>query len=475
MNSVDPLLPLQLPGPQSPQVSWGQLYGSAQSLAVAQAAGEYPGVVCVITGSAASADRLEQELRFFAQDLSISRFSDYETLPYDAFSPPQALIAERLATLSELANDNAVTLVVNAQALLTRLPPPGYIAARSMSIEVGEQLDRQTMCEQLVSHGYLHVEKVVDPGEFAVRGSLLDVFPTGSGFPIRVDLFDEEIESLRSFDPESQLSTGGVERIRILPAREFPFDADAVRGFRQRFRDHLPGEPNRSIVYRDISAAHLPAGIEYFLPLFFDRTGSLLDHLPKNALIVMMEDAVEGLESGWTLVEDRYAQLSGDLERPILSPDLAFWDPATLEVALGKRRRVNISAMELTTHGETLAINAGTAHPLSSSRAGEPDPFDRWLPTDGAQRTLIVTSSPGRREVLKELLRGRGLDPGEVSSWQHFLTGEGLERHRVQGDRGRGLILEFSAELGEQLPLVAGAVAPVENLQPQDVGQAAGA
>ena len=195
MDPDDNLLRLGLPGPQHPRVQWGQLYGSAQSLAVAQAASEYPGLLCVVTNSAAAADRLERELRFFMGDPTVDRFSDYETLPYDVFSPPQELIAERLATLSKLSHGHTGTLVVNSQALLTRLPPPGYIAARSMSIQVGEHLNRQSMREQLLSHGYLHVEKVIGPGEFAVRGSLLDVFATGADNPVRIDLFDEEIEA----------------------------------------------------------------------------------------------------------------------------------------------------------------------------------------------------------------------------------------------------------------------------------------
>ena len=424
MNPPDDLLRLTLPGLQDPQVRWGQLYGAAQSLAVAQAAARYPGLVCVVTNSAAAADRLERELHFFMGDVTVGRFSDYETLPYDAFSPPQELIAERLATLSSLSHGDAGTLVVNSQALLTRLPPPGFISARSMSVQVGERIDRQTMCEQLVSHGYLHVEKVVGPGEFAVRGSLLDVFATGSDYPVRIDLFDEEIESLRIFSPETQLTTGAVERIRILPAREFPFDADAIRGFRERFRDHLPGEPNRSNVYRNISEAQLPAGIEYFLPLFFDTTNSLLDHLPDDALLIFIEDAVESLDTGWMLVQERYEQLSGDPERPILPPELAFWNPALLREGLRDRFSIHVCARELPTDENISSFNAGTAHPLSSSQPVEADPITRWLESDEAVRTLIVTSSPGRREVLTELLSGRGLAPVGVSSWRDFLSSE---------------------------------------------------
>ena len=424
MNSNDNLFQLGFPGPRYPRVRWGQLYGAAQSLAVAQAAREYSGLLCVVTNSATAADRLERELRFFMSDLAVSRFSDYETLPYDAFSPPQELVGERLATLSALAHGHADTLVVNSQALMTRLPPPGFIAARSLSIQVGEHLNRESMRERLVSHGYLHVEKVLDPGEFAVRGSLLDVFATGAEHPVRIDLFDEEIESLRLFEPETQLTIGAVEQIRILPAKEFPFDTNAIRGFRQRFRDHIPGEPNRSSVYRDISEAQLPAGIEYYLPLFFDTTSSLVDHLPDNALLVFMEDAAESLDSGWTLVQERYAQVSGDLERPVLTPELAFWSPETLRKQFREPRSIQICAKELPPAGDIPTFNAGTAHPLSASQTGEPDPIARWLEPDGSARTLIVTSSPGRREVLTELLSDRGLATFEASSWQDFLSGK---------------------------------------------------
>jgi transcription-repair coupling factor (superfamily II helicase) len=431
MNSSNDILRLKLPEPEHPRVQWGQLYGAAQSLAVAQAARHYSGLVCVVTDSAAGADRLETELRFFASSLEINRFSDYETLPYDAFSPPQELIAERLATLSALAQDCAGTLVVNAQALLTRLPPPGFIGARSMSIRVGERLDRQSLCEKLVSHGYLNVEKVVDPGEFAVRGSLLDIFATGADSPVRIDLFDDEIESLRIFDPGTQLTTGETKHVNILPAREFPFDSDAIRGFRERFREHLPGEPSRSNIYRDSSDAHLPAGIEYFLPLFFDSTSSLLDHLPEGTLFVFMEEALAGLDSGWTLIEERYSQLSGDLERPLLPPEVAFWSPDSLQTELGRLHSVQLCSRELPLDGDAAVVNAGTGHPLSSAQSSEQEPIARWLDDSDTNRTLVVTSSPGRREVLSDMLRGRGLAPVEVSGWQEFVSGEQpLSRHR---------------------------------------------
>jgi transcription-repair coupling factor (superfamily II helicase) len=424
MDSNNDILNLELPGTTHPQVQWGQLYGAAQSLAVAQAANSHPGLVCVVTASANAADRLERELHFFSPDLNLRRFGDYETLPYDAFSPPQELIAERITTLAALAHGRVGTLIVNAQVLLTRLPPREFIGARSMSVRVGERLDRQLLTEKLVGHGYLHVEKVVGRGEFAVRGSLLDIYTSGADTPVRIDMFDDEVETLRIFDPGTQLTTGETKQIEILPAREFPFDTDAIRGFRERFRDNLPGEPSRSNIYRDISDALLPAGIEYFLPLFFGTTSSLLEHLPADTLYVFMGEALAGLDSGWALVEERYAQLCGDIERPLLAPETAFWSPDSLRIELEGVRSIQIFGRELATSEDKFTVNAGTSHPLSSARSEEQDPIARWLDADGSARTLIVTSSPGRREILSELLRGRGLSPVEASGWQPFLAGQ---------------------------------------------------
>ena len=434
-----PIFQLPLPTTAAGPTRWGQLYGSAQGLAASQALEAHPGCVCLISESASAADRLERELKFFAPDSAVRRFSDYETLPYDAFSPPQDLLAERLATLYQLTIGAREVLIVNAQALLNRLPPPAFVCARSLMLRVGERLDTQALRGRLVSHGYLHVEQVLDPGDFAVRGSLIDIYPTGADHPIRIDLFDEEIENLRRFDPHSQLSTGEVESIRILPAREFPFDSAGIRGFRARFRDHLPGEPGRSRVYRDISESRLPAGIEYYLPLFFDATASLLDYLPADTLILVTEGALAGLDAGWTLIGERHAQLDGQIERPILPPHTAFWRPEELRSGLARFARVELSRHELQAT-DASHCNAGTAHPLSTAAGEHADPVSRWLEPASDFRTLLVTSSPGRREVLAELLRGRGLAPAMVAGWEAFLrTGHAL--CLAVGELETGLVL----------------------------------
>ena len=438
---------LRLPNDRSQPVKavrWGQLYGSAHGLAVSQALQLHRGSVCIITASASAADTAEHELGFFAPEVRLRRFCDYETLPYDAFSPPPELLAERLSALYHLLAGGREVLIVNAQALLNRLPPLDFITSRSMVLEVGEQLDAQALRERFVSQGYLRVEQVLDPGDFAVRGSLIDVYPTGAECPVRIDLFDDEIENLRLFDPHTQLSTDQVSEIRILPAREFPFDTDDIREFRRRFREHVPGEPGRALIYKDISDAQLPAGIEYYLPLFFDSTTSLADYLPADTLIVLMDQAREGLESGSELIRERYEQLHGDLERPLLEPELAFWGPEEILQRIERFPRLELTGREIEGTTGDGDFNAGTQHPLNPAATHDPDPISRWLGPGSTSRTLVVASSTGRREVVKDLLAGRGLAPSPVESWQDFLEGDTPLALGV-GDLDAGLILPEQA------------------------------
>jgi len=423
MDSPQRLLDLPLPNEDQQHISCGQLYGAAQSLAVAEAAQRYDGTVCVITDSANSADQLVRELSFFATDRPARRFCDYETLPYDAFSAPQDLLADRLAVLHELTRDTNQLLIVNAQALLNRLPPPGFVGSRSLSLRVGQRLDTSELRSTLTAHGYLHVEQVVEPGELAVRGSLLDIFTAGAQTPVRIDLFDDEIESLRLFDPDTQRTTGQIDALTILPAREFPFDAAAIRGFRQRFRLEIAGDPQNSCVYRDISDAQLPAGIEYYLPLFFESTASLFDYLPDNSLCILLGDPESAVQEAWDLVTDRYDQLSGDPERPLLRPEAAFWEPDTFIERLGHRLALRLHAKELEADSTGMAYNLGTGHPLETGEQALEDSVERWLSSDGHTRTLIVASTRGRQEAVRELLASRDLHPTTVADWSGYLAG----------------------------------------------------
>jgi len=421
MGTSDRIFNLPLPDARQHIVRWGQIYGAAQSLAIAEALDTHAGTVCVLAETANRADQLARELQFFAPAKPIRLFGDYETLPYDALSPPQDLLAERLAALAALTQGTAQAVIVNAQALLNRLPPTDFIQARSLELAVGQRLDTQQLREQLVTHGYLHVEQVVEPGEFAVRGSLLDIFAAGGRAPTRIDLFDDEIEGLRLFDPETQRTTGQIERLRVLPAKEFPFDADSIRAFRERFRIAIPGNPQRSSIYREISDAQLPAGIEYYLPLFFDATATLLDYFPRDSLYILLGDPLAALREAWALIEDRHEQLGSDPERPLLQPDAAFWTPGALMAQLDRQRRLYLATSELEDLEPGVTFNAGTAHPLDAAHPTVGDPLERWLDGNPDTKTLIVASSRGRQEAVRELLLSRGHTPRSVANWPAFL------------------------------------------------------
>ncbi len=418
--SRDLVLPeLPLPTAAAPRQVWAELHGGAMSLAAAEAAARHNGPVCVIAASAADAERFERELMFFGRR-GAHRFPDYETLPYEPISPPQDLLADRLRCLYRLARGERETLVVEAGALVARLPPPDFIVSRSLHLEVGDAFEHSAMIKRLSAHGYLRMEQVAEPGEFAVRGAVFDVFPAGADAPVRIDLFDDEIETLRTFDPHTQLSAGKTDAIEILPAREFPFDDAAIKSFRERFRELFPVEPGRCPVYRTISDAQLPAGIEYYLPLFFPGTSSLLDYLGDDTLFVIAGDALDGLESTWQLIEERYEQLRGDIERPILAPVQGFFAPAELRALIDARLTLTLAAHA---SPDEHAVNAGATHPLGGGVPPSEDRIARWLAAGEGERTLLATSSPGHREMLLELLRGRGYEPHVYANWSEFVAG----------------------------------------------------
>ncbi len=430
---------LPLPSDKRPRVTWTHLHGSAPALAIAEAARRHAGTVCVIAPNAAAADRIEREVAFFGTR-EPRRFPDYETLPYEPISAPQDLLADRLLTLYELVRGEPMTLVVEAGALLGRLPPPEFVVARSLELAVGDRFERDAMLTRLTDHGYLRVEQVAEPGEFAVRGAVLDVFPTGGKLPIRIDLFDDEIETLRTFDPQTQLTAGQTDSIRLLPAREFPFDEAAIKEFRQRFRDAFPVEPGRCPVYRTISEAQLPAGIEYYLPLFFERTAALFDYLGDDTLLVLTDGAGAALDAAWALITERYEQLRGDIEQPILAPAKGFFSPDVLRARIEERPALALEAHETPT-ADADVVNAGVSHPLSAGVAPSEDRIARWVAA-GTERTLLATSSPGHREMMLELLRNRGYEPAIVATWPEFL----------EGDMRLGVAV---AELGEGLRIAA--------------------
>ncbi|OQW93326.1 MAG: transcription-repair coupling factor, partial [Beggiatoa sp. IS2] len=270
---------------------WGNLCGSSISLVASQIAQQLP--VLIITPDTLSAQRLVADIQFFAPTLPTLLFPDWETLPYDIFSPHQDSVSERLATLYRLPDLERGVSVLPVTTLMSRLSPPSYVKNQSLLIQCGQRLNFDKFRRQLEQAGYRCVSQVIEHGEFAIRGSLLDLFPMGSKVPYRIDLLDEEVDSIRIFDPETQRSQGTLTEIRLLPAREFPFNKEGITLFKDQWRAQFSGDPMVSPIYRDISKSLVPAGIEYYFPLFFTQTHTLFDYLPENSVILTLLNVLD--------------------------------------------------------------------------------------------------------------------------------------------------------------------------------------
>ncbi|MDH3758531.1 MAG: transcription-repair coupling factor, partial [Gammaproteobacteria bacterium] len=300
---------------------WGSLIGASASLAFAELARQTDAPLLVLADDPRHADQLEAELRFFSGGaFPVLHFVEWETLPWDSFSPHQDIISQRLLVLSKLPSMRRGAIVASAPSLLQRLPPLDYVAARSLSLRSAQQLSHEEFTNSLTSAGYLRVPQVSEHGEFAVRGSLIDVFPMGSAEPVRIDFFDDEIESLRYFSTESQISGETMTSIDLLPAREVPLDDEAIRAFRSRYRERFEGQPSRSRVYREVSDGIAHGGIEYYLPLFFEQTAGLADYLPDDCVVIRPDGLGGLLGQTWAEIEERHELCSLDPERPVLDP-----------------------------------------------------------------------------------------------------------------------------------------------------------
>jgi transcription-repair coupling factor (superfamily II helicase) len=406
-----------------------QPVGSADALLIAslglreKAAGK---LTAIITSDATTAQRLLDEIAFFAPTLRCALFPDWETLPYDTFSPHQDLISERLATLWRIQQKNkdsgADVVIVPATTALYRLAPPSFLAGYTFEFKVKQKLDEARLKAQLTLAGYSHVTQVVSPGEYAVRGGLIDLFPMGSLVPFRVDLFDDEIDSIRTFDPDSQRSLYPVPEVRLLPGREFPMDDDARARFRSRWRELLDGDPTKSRIYKDIGNGVATAGIEYYLPLFFEETATVFDYLGEGAMVVLHGDLEPAFQRFWQDTKDRYRLVKDAPDRPALPPESLFLDAeqfyahANGYAQLALRAGIHDVAdnAQFQTLGE-MAVVRGADDPLLKLKS-----HIRNTP----HRVLLLAESDGRRESLLDFLRASGVSPPAFDSLEAFQTSE---------------------------------------------------
>ncbi len=420
-------LPKLQPGKR---LSWPRPAGSADALLLAQLAArerDAQRVLAVLCADATDAQRLLEEIPFFDPTLRCTLFPDWETLPYDTFSPHQDLISERLATLWRLHNhgrgrpeDGADVVLVPATTALARLAPPSFLAAHTFDFQVGQKLDEARLRAQLVLAGYQQVTQVVGPGEYAVRGGLIDLFPTGSPMPYRVDLFDDEVDSIRTFDPDTQRSLYPVPAVRLLPGREFPMDEEARALFRRRWRELLEGDPTRSRLYKDIGAGVASAGIEYYLPLFFEQTATLFDYLgggrPEAATLVLHGELEPALARFWQDARERYRLASGEPERPPLAPEHLFLSSEQFYTLANRHAQLALRPGG----GEEPAAYA--ALPDLTVARGSDEPLARLKAhvQRSPHRVLLLAESEGRRESLLDLLRAGGVQPVGFESLAAF-------------------------------------------------------
>jgi transcription-repair coupling factor (superfamily II helicase) len=393
------------------------LVGSGDSLALARlAAEEKP--IALIAATALDAQRLVEEIGWFAPSLQVCLLPDWETLPYDQFSPHQDLVSERLETLYRIQRGEFDIAVVAAPTALVRLCPPSYIAGRTFFLETKKKIDLDALRQQLVVAGYNHVTQVVAPGEFCFRGGLIDLFPAGSQIPYRLDLDDDVIDQIRTFDVDTQRTLFSVKEIRTLPAREFPIDEEGRARFRGRWRELFEGDPSKKRLYRDISTGIPAAGVEYYLPLFFESTATLFDYLPQGCTLALHEDVTEAANEFWRSARSRFQMAGGDPDRPLLPPNELFVSAEELFTRAKDFARIDIASSK--TEGDPFLQTIALPSLAVDRRARDPLAALKSFLGGSNLKVLVAADSPGRRETMTAYLGEHGLTPVPVGSFEDF-------------------------------------------------------
>lgn len=424
-----PLDPVS-PSTRFPVIIWEQLYGCADSFALATAIQREERVWIVVTTDHQTALRLEQELAVFMTDgaVPILQFPDWETLPYDGFSPLPEIVSERLKILSRLPQLTHGVVVVSIATLMQRIAPRSHVLANSFAIERGQNFDLDHTRQQLEEVGYQCVGQVFQHGEFAIRGSIVDLFPMASATPYRIELFDDEVESIRTFDPETQRSLNKVDSINLFPAKEFPYSSEAIKRFRHKFRTRFPNASSRNQLYQDVSEGIPPGGIEYYLPLFVETTESLFDYFPSHTTLAIVQPALSSAASFLEDVDRCFEQHRHDIHRPLLEPDELFLTPSELKQNIDPMRQVHIKTGDSNTElPDGMSVSYSTSPlpdlALSANQRNPAEALTRFLEAFPG-KILFVAESAGYREAMMEALAKFQIQLNAVDCWKDFLAAD---------------------------------------------------
>ncbi len=421
-NLLDFLLKPPLPEPGQ-RLGWSRLHGSAAALAVAEATRMHPSVMVIVLEDQRQLQVLKSDLGFFLDDdadAPVFEFPAWECLPYDTFSPHQDITSRRLRILFRLPAMKRAVILTTCANLMQRLPPVDYVLGHSFSLQKQQRIHLDTLRRQLSDANYAAVHQVMSPGEFALRGGLVDIFPMGADAPFRLDLFDDEIDAIHYFDPDTQRSSRQVEEISLLPAREFPMTEDGIKQFRQGFRRHFEGDPRAQKIYNEVSDGRIPAGAEFFLPLFFEHTCTLFDYLGDQVMWLLPEQLGQTAQIQWAEIRDRYQNANYDIERKVLPPETLYLNPHSLGLQLRENRRITHFPGHSKKADWAAASKAGQQFPVDPR---EESPYHHLLKrlAGSKNRILLAVETAGRREAMEGVLSNHDLNAKPCAGFNEFI------------------------------------------------------
>ncbi|HLG38232.1 MAG TPA: hypothetical protein VI461_01145, partial [Chitinophagaceae bacterium] len=392
------------------------LRGSSTGLFLSNLTQEAGKPILLVTPDIETSTRLENELNFFLNRSShypILVFPEWETLPYDHFSPHPDIISERLKTLLQLTSLQRGIFIVTANALMNRIMPKSFVLGQSFIMKEGDVLQLDGFRNRLTTSGYRFVDQVFDHGEFSIRGSIVDVYPMGFDLPIRIELLDEDIDTIRTFDPDTQRSIEKISEINLLPAHEFPLTDEAITLFRQNWRSQFKPQSIDSDIYQNISQGMTASGIEYYLPLFFEKTESVLDYVSQNSLVIRLNDLNQSIDNALLEIKERYDQLSHDIYKPILTPAQTFLTKEEFFQKIKQWPQLQIQIESITKESLDISIDHHAQNPFLKLQT---------FVQNSQAKILFVSESLGRRESLLDLLQKANIKPKILNQWSEFIN-----------------------------------------------------